>query len=95
MENKYFSRSFSISTLNSFCVLQITNVVNSMGAQIPGTRSPGQQLQVVTPNICGPSVWSLLHVTLLAAILYNCVLVFILQITSVNTTCKNAEAQEI
>jgi len=64
--------------------LSFTNnqVVNSRGAQIPGTRSPGQQLCVVTPNI-----------TLLAAVLYNCVFVFILQMTSVNTTCKNTEAQ--
>jgi len=71
------------------------NVVYSRDAQIPGTRSPGQQLCVVTPNICGPSVWSLLHVTLLAPVVCNCVLVFILQMASVNTTCKNTEAHEI
>ena len=95
MENKYFSRLFSISTLNKFCLLQIINVVYSRGAQIPGTRSPGQQLCVVTPNICRPSVWSLLHVTLLAPVLYNCVLVFILQMAFFNTTCKNTETQEV
>jgi len=55
------------------------NVIYSRDAHVPGIRSPRQQLHVVTSNICGPSVWSLLHVTLLAPVLYNYVLVFILQ----------------
>jgi len=35
------------------------------GAQIPGARSLATRFCVVAPNICGSSVWNLLHITVL------------------------------
>jgi hypothetical protein len=50
--------------MRNFLPPSSANFLEARGAQIPGARAT--KFCTVAPNICGPSMWNLLYVTLMA-----------------------------